>query len=505
VTAEAAEVTELVRRIFFFAALITLVLGLANSPAAAQSGRTFYIDYAGGSNANNGSQSAPWKSHPYMQTNTGCTGTGSVPAYSHQVGDQFIFKGGVTWPAGCFQLAVNSGGSSAAPDYYGVDLTWFSGGSFTRPVFDMANNTPAGYSFIKVRAQYIVFDNLELKRMKIISAIGECNDANMDLGTAASGNITVKNMYIHDWTITALTSGSTSHGTGAICQNQGGPVNADSVEMSDAGTTAPVPFGACFRNLTEIKNSKCNDTGEGEVGHFGPIHDNEFYNINGAAVQAYDSVNHTNIIETSKTGPSDSPIFNNLIHDTNAGVTIFDCMGATIYNNVMWHNANAQIMLDSNCSGASSSTTANIYNNTVDCSSGGYCFRIFYRSNGVPGVLNLKNNHWITSGVAACYNNTGAGCANVVAASVSNNVTMSSSTASSQGYTTANRYAPTSTAGATVKNALNLSVTCSGFLGSLCADRLHAPRLLLWDVGAYEFGSQSSAPNPPSNLNAIVQ
>jgi hypothetical protein len=195
-----------------------------------------------------------------------------------------------------------------------------------------------------------------------------------------------------------------------------------------------------------------------------------------------------------------------LIHDTNAGVTIFDCMGATIYNNVMWHNSNAQIMLDSNCSGASASTTANIYNNTVDCSNGTYCFRIFYRSNTVPGVLNLKNNHWITNGpIAACYNNTGAGCANVVAANVSSNVTMSSSTASSQGYTAANRYAPTSTAGATVKNALNLSPTCSGFLGALCADRLHAPRLLLWDSGAYQFGSQSAAPNPPSNLNAIVQ
>jgi hypothetical protein len=276
--------------------------------------------------------------------------------------------------------------------------------------------------------------------------------------------------------------------------------------MSDAGTTAPVPFGACFRNLNEIKNSKCHDTGEGEVGHFGPIHDNEFYNINGAAVQAYDPPNHTNVIETSKTGPNDSPIYNNLIHDNNAGVTIFDCMGATIYNNVMWRNSNAHIMLDSNCPGVSSATTANVYNNTVDCSNGNYCFRIFYRANGVPGILNLKNNHWITNGpIAACYDNTGAGCANVVTANVSNNVTMTTSTATSQGYTISNRFAPTLSSSVTVKTALNLSIACSGLLSSLCADRLHAPRQLVWDVGAYQFGSQSTSPNPPTDLNAVVQ
>src|SRR6185437_8845986 len=92
-----------------------------------------------------------------MQTRPDCTSSGSSPAYTHQAGDDFIFKGGVTWPAACFSMTISGSGSSAstvsgfgaAPtingaDYYGVDLNWFAGSSFTRPIFDLANTTPSG-------------------------------------------------------------------------------------------------------------------------------------------------------------------------------------------------------------------------------------------------------------------------------------------------------------------------------------------------------------------------
>ena len=505
-TADAAEVKDLVRYIHHFILLMTAFISFVSLPATAQTSRTFYIDYASGSNANNGTISAPWKSHPYMQSDAGCTGTGSAPAYSHQAGDHFIFKGGVTWPAACFQLSVTSGGSSAASDYYGVDLTWSSGASFTRPVFDMANNTPAGYSFIKARAQYIVFDNLELKRMKIVSGVGECNDANMDLGTAASGYITVKNMYIHDWTITTLVSGSTSHGSGAICQNgASGPINVDTVTMDDAATTAPVPFGACFRNLGEIKNSDCEHTGEGEVGLFGPIHDNTFANINGNAVAKYDSVNHTNILEI---GAGETvAIYNNVIHDNSSGVTIYVCGKGSIYNNVFWRNYNQFIKLSGQpggvCGSNTSSDVMNVYNNTADCSNGSNCFGTDAKGT-LAGTVNLENNHWITNGAAVCVGTSN--CSAIATFNQANNVTMSTSTATSEGYTTLNWYIPTSSSGGTVGRALDLANLCSGGLGALCSDRLHAARLTSWDVGAYEFGSQTtSKPNPPGNLNAIVQ
>src|SRR5579862_904931 len=111
-------------------ALVTALIGFTSLPAAAQSGRTFYIDYASGSNSNPGTKASPWKSHPYMQAGAGCTGGGTAPAYSHQAGDHFIFKGGVTWPAACFTLDIRAGGNSGAQDYYGVDQSWYSGGAW---------------------------------------------------------------------------------------------------------------------------------------------------------------------------------------------------------------------------------------------------------------------------------------------------------------------------------------------------------------------------------------
>jgi hypothetical protein len=41
------------------------------------------------------------------------------------------------------------GGTSGTPDYMGVDLTWFAGSSFARPVFD--NGGSGGYSGILTR------------------------------------------------------------------------------------------------------------------------------------------------------------------------------------------------------------------------------------------------------------------------------------------------------------------------------------------------------------------
>lgn len=87
---------------------------------------TYYIDYAGGSNSNNGTAKATaWKSHPYMPNAVGCAGT--PPSYSHTAGDHFIFKGGVTWPNACFTMSPSAGGASGNPDYYGVDTTWGTG------------------------------------------------------------------------------------------------------------------------------------------------------------------------------------------------------------------------------------------------------------------------------------------------------------------------------------------------------------------------------------------
>lgn len=447
----------------------------AQMPATCVPGtNVYYISSGIGSDSNTQTQAksktTPWAHAPKMLNFTG--------TYSHTAGDCFVFRGGDTWTASSFHMVVNVGGTSSAPDYYGVDLTWFAGGSFARPIFDMANTTPTGNSPIQARAQWIIFDNIELKRYLIVSGINECADANMDLGTSASGNITVENMYIHDWTITSLVSGSTSHGTGSICQNgETGPINVNNVTMSDAATTAPVPFGACFRNLNEIKNSDCEHTGEGEVGLFGPIHDNIFANINGNAVAALDPANHTNILEPSPTCETPT-IYNNLIHDTTSGVTIYICSRGQIYNNVMWNNSNFDIKLSG--IGQPASDVLSIYNNTVDCSNSTPC--VGMDSKGVmAGTLNLKNNHWITNGSPTCFGVSG--CSAITTLHQSNNLLLTTSQATTNGYTIATKYkafpapGPTST----VAFGVNLTAQATGSLAALALDAEGA----FWNGASY--------------------
>jgi len=514
----------LVRRIHYVLVLTIALIGLASFPVAAQSGRTFYIDYASGSNSNNGtSNSAPWKTHPYMQTSAACTGTGSAPAYSHQAGDRFIFKGGVTWPAACFGMNVAAGGSSSSmTDYYGVDTTWFTGGSFTRPVFDLANTIPVStgfsggtsFSVIMVKAANVTFDNIEIKRQFIHSAGHIGPNSGYDCGiyfdgfSGAQGGL-VKNGFFHDWVSdTANISAGWSNCAGGIGQNGGSSsYNVDRTTVSgqnsmDLTRGVQVSFGGCFQNATEVKNSFCDHAGQGAVG-FGSVHDSQFDHLsNAGAISPYTNGLHTNVIHDTFPGGG-RLVYNNIMFNNAVGEVVGMCPTTDVYNNVMWNNsgAGADILIDTgvNACTVNTSTVANVYNNSVDCSNGQSCLRVI-RAGVTIGTVNVKNNHWITNSSPVSIELA------IAALNQSNNITMSSSAAASQGYTVSNNLMPTSSSAQTVNSALNLASLCIGNLSAFCFDRLHAPRLSSWDAGAYQFGSQSSSkPNPPSGLSAVVQ
>ena len=144
---------------FIVIALVTALIGFVSLPVAAQSGRTFYIDYSSGSNSNPGTKASPWN-HPYMAC-------GAAPSYSHIAGDHFIFKGGVTWPAACFEMSIPAGGTSSAQDYYGVDTTWYAGGSFARPLFDLNYTVPAGNHVIVAGSSFPGYVTLTTLKSRI--------------------------------------------------------------------------------------------------------------------------------------------------------------------------------------------------------------------------------------------------------------------------------------------------------------------------------------------------
>jgi len=141
----------------------------------------YYVDFQAGLDSNTGtSKSTPWKRCPGM---TGFAGT-----YTHSNGDQFIFKGGVTWTGNAPFITIANSGGSGAPDYYGVDQTWFVGGAWSRPKFD--GNAYGGYFFSGTNKSNLIFDNLEFTN------IGDGptgNRAGYAIRLGGGSNIEVKN------------------------------------------------------------------------------------------------------------------------------------------------------------------------------------------------------------------------------------------------------------------------------------------------------------------------
>jgi hypothetical protein len=113
---------------------------------------TYYIDYSAANDSSNGtSKSKPWKRSPGMK--------GFAGSYSHSAGDIFIFKGGVTWPAAVLPLTIGYSGKAGNIDTYTVDQTWYTGGSYSRPIFDgggvTGGQTASGKSYFKVNGLQI--------------------------------------------------------------------------------------------------------------------------------------------------------------------------------------------------------------------------------------------------------------------------------------------------------------------------------------------------------------
>jgi hypothetical protein len=120
----------------------------------------------------------------------------------------------------------------------------------------------------------------------------------------------------------------------------------------------------------------------------------------------------------------------------------------------------------------------------------------------------LQNNHCITNYGPPFWSSGAAGstwknqAGNTTMATVeASNAQQSWSTASSQGYTISNLFAPTGPSSGTVTfasnaNAANLTSLCSGYLVPLCSDINGNPRpsTAPWSAGAFVYTGKPSAP-----------
>lgn len=138
-------------RVVFFALIWAL-------PAPITSAVTYYIAWDGGNDAYNGlSKATPWKRAPGMP--------GFSATYSHQAGDQFVFKGGVIWPSSALPLAIVGSGAKGMPDRYTADRNWYAGAHWSRPILD---GEGTGTQLVTATAKnYVTINDLALKNMDV--------------------------------------------------------------------------------------------------------------------------------------------------------------------------------------------------------------------------------------------------------------------------------------------------------------------------------------------------
>jgi hypothetical protein len=529
----------LLRRIYFILALIPTLTILLAVPAAAQSGRTFYLDYGNGSNSNPGTQASPWKTHPYMQTGASCTGTGGAPSYSHQAGDQFIFKGGSTWPAACFTMKILAGGISGTPDYYGTcggqfsspaacsGATWPVAG-WTRPKFDLAGTAlTVDYRqnvILAINIGFTTLDNIEISGQQCTTSTagGDPTACFAINGYNNSGGMIAENLLIHGYT-SPLSNFSCD---GCVAGTSGGIYGftlADHVTLnnSDGGMTGggfgagQVPIMTCFWNVATVQNSTCNSYANGSLGN-SSVHDSVFTNGSAALTVVQQSngnshPNHTNDVED--TGQVGMKFYNNLVHDSSADQHVAVAPGGAIYNNVMWNLSAgaAYAMVDNGISSGQNYPTSTTYiaNNTFACASIN-CIYINQRGGTTTlGTVIIQNNIWVAPG-NIIYDPSGAPI------TATNNYSMPSSEATTYGFTSANKYTPTSSDPKVVGVGTNLTGTATGNLRPLQYDAggapwyggsyVNRPTSGSWDLGAYQYGSTSSSkPAAPTSLVVAVQ
>ena len=114
----------------FFLVFFLVVVGSAHAA-------TYYVDFVGGNNANNGtSTSTPWKHAPGMQG-----ATGGPASYSCTPGDTFVLKGGVSWDKTAMVWSWTCAGSSGSLVTIGSgDRSWFADVNFSVTAIARASN-----------------------------------------------------------------------------------------------------------------------------------------------------------------------------------------------------------------------------------------------------------------------------------------------------------------------------------------------------------------------------
>lgn len=484
--------------------VVSNVLGSATSDAAIltvsqpSSPATYYVDFASGADTNNGlSKSAPWRDAPGMAS---CASNCAV--YSLHPGDQVIFKGGVTWTSNAFPMVVTASGTTGNPIYYGVDQTWFAGNAWSRPSFDLSDRTWQGAPILANSANYVTFDNLEIKNEEVDNS-GSWPPVS-SIAVNGGSNITIQNCYIHGWSILQPTTGSDYFPTGGIAFYNGS--TAGSVQNCVLDGSPESNSGVAIYGATSIQGNIIENVPNGIV-----VTD-PAANVSGNQVFDVPYSVDPSISSYAIYAFTSGSFYNNIIHDLAPGASALYLEAGTggvgntqyVYNNLVWNvGDDGPIVIQTDLLGPNSTSNQFIYNNTLSGGATAGCINV-NQNEFMPANLTVQNNHCISdlpASQAWCWNGAGGNfdCGSVTNLIFGNNILMPTATAASAGYAITDSFQPTATNSATVGAGLNLVSNCVTVGSSLCSDLLGVVRpggSSPWDAGAYQYQSVAGGVAP---------
>lgn len=525
---------------FFLFAGCSLLLGnhlfaATNCPTSVPSGITtcYFADFASGSDSNAGnSESTPWQHLPGM---VGCTGncSSTTPA----AGKGFILKGGVTWTSAAlgWNWAWSGTGTTSSPGctgsgciYIGVDPSWYTGSTWARPIMNaggaVLTKGSAGNSLLSCYCNYVVFDNVEFTGLywSGVPAYGTGNNVSLAGGSPGIGtNDTFEHLYIHGWSHGSSSSGTVENPCGFTGDTADPNNNANTIleysVISGADTTkdsCSLVFGSppyVEYNVLEYGSSAMVIDGTSTV------HDNIVQNV----VTSFDSSAHENGLEINYS--KNVTVYNNIFRHIGSGsltVWLAPDSGSTAYffNNVVYDTDVTNVIdLAASLSGSTGSDV--LWNNTIECGpdSNPNVVCAAGINSAVKSVI-LQNNLFITN--SGSFWNSGG-----VTPSLGNNILMTKTTATSQGYTSSETYAFSPSAAyptdATPGQGSSAAALCAASGVSACNSdttygvaynatnhTVSSPGRTAngWssppDVGAYSY---SKAPSAPQNVQGTPQ
>ncbi len=506
------------------------ILGLLFAAALPLSATTYYVSTAG-SDSNTGlSKSVPFAHLPGMATWTG--------SYVPAAGDTIIVRGCDTWNNANFPIQWTWSGSAGNLITVTVDKTWYNTSAcpsgWNRPIFN-ANGASVdrascagtiGNVILKNSGNYNWFAWIEQTQFYWDNSLcGGGAGVIEPLGAKQ----TYDNWYIHDWSHSSgtqdlqglvATPGASSYcdqNTTTSCTFQYGVIDdCDGSNDSGGGVQSLNTINSIFQCMVNAIKPYTNEEIAGN--YIARIAEHNFTGTH---------PNCLNIVGVSGTGAY--YIHDNFFNEVSGGGCESGAMGNSGETDYVWNNVwvMAGVGADGPIIPNQQPTTWNFYfwNNTVVWPAG--CTLEGGHGQDIVNYL-FQNNHCINNGG---FTNEDHNLLVVSGTDTeSNNLAMSTATATSQGYTSGNNYAPTSATNSTAGAGTNMyqtlltlldnfvpvlpvdsvtysyggsctEQTISGVVQSVCPSpgvpRSTSTAGLAWDEGAYQF------PTPPAlSVNA---